>query len=127
MSDYLTKGFRAQLSSTMEATLRKVVCDIIIIFEESLHGHQMELVQKGEEVACLKVKLQAAELKLKEHEIGAVERSKTLITDTNKEVAVEPPGQMTDVPEIDFEGKMLNLDNVLLSTVFKNFFVPFKC
>ncbi|XP_058506380.1 zinc finger protein 595-like [Solea solea] len=120
MSDLLTRSFRAQLTLNMEATLKKAVCDIMRIFEDSLHDHQLELVQKGEEVAHLKVKLQTAELKLRDWDCKLTqeaEKSKTHInpqeaeqstnhiSETQREPGVDmnPSGQTTDVPEIDYE------------------------
>ncbi|KAG7517725.1 zinc finger 62-like [Solea senegalensis] len=108
MSDLLTSGFRAQLTLNMEATLKKAVCDIMRIFEDSLHDHQLALVQKGEEVAHLKVKLQTAELKLRDWDCKLTqeaEESKTHISETQREPGVDmnPSGQTTDVPEIDYE------------------------
>lgn len=86
--------------------------EIMQIFENSLHDHQMELAQKGEEVAHLKIKLQAAEIKLSEHERGgdrAVEVNITPVNETQieSEVVLNPSGQSSDVPEIDFEGMVL--------------------
>ncbi|XP_039975140.1 zinc finger protein 540-like isoform X2 [Xiphias gladius] len=66
MTDYLTSGFRTQLTAAMDSVLRRAVFEIMRIFETSLHDHQMELVQKGEEVAHLRIKLQTAELKRRE-------------------------------------------------------------
>lgn len=50
----------------MENLIRTAVLEISQIFEDSLHDHQLELGRKGEEIAYLKVKLQSAELRLKE-------------------------------------------------------------
>ncbi|GAA6225375.1 zinc finger protein 761-like [Lates japonicus] len=108
MTNYVTRGFRAQLTTAMDSVLRKAVIEIMQIFENSLHEHQMELAQKGEEVAHLKIKLQAAEIKLREHERGgdrAVEVNITPVNETQREseVVLNPSGQSSDVPEIDFE------------------------
>lgn len=97
MSDYLMRAFRAQLTTSMDSLLRKAVFEIMMMFENSLRDHQMELAQRGEEVAHLKIKLQRAEVKLSE-----VERGGDRGTETKKDV-VNPPEQTADVPEIDFE------------------------
>lgn len=44
--------------------------EIMMIFENTLHDHKMEMAQKGQEIAQLKIKLQAAEIKLTECEHG---------------------------------------------------------
>lgn len=80
-----------------------------MIFENSVHDHQKELAQKGEEIAHLKIKLQRAEIKLKESECGgdrAADMSKFTINETQREPedVLTVPGQTSDVPEIDFEG-----------------------
>ncbi|XP_040904824.1 zinc finger protein 728-like isoform X2 [Toxotes jaculatrix] len=108
MTDYLTRGFRAQLTTAMDAVLRRAVFEIMMLFENSLHDHQMELAHKGEEIAHLKTKLQTAEIKLREHECGGdrgVEMNKTQMNETQSEpeVVLNPSGQTSDVPEIDFE------------------------
>lgn len=69
--------------------------EIMKIFENSLHDHQMELAQKGEEIAQLKIKLQRTEIKLKES-----------VCEGDGGAA----GQTSDVPEIDFEGMTFKLD-----------------
>ena len=74
--------------------------EIMMIFENSLHDHQMELVQKGEEIARLKIRLQRAE-KLTESERGGNRGAE--INETQR-APVAAPGQTSDVPEIDFEG-----------------------
>lgn len=109
MSDYLKRAFRAQLTTTMDSLLRRAVFEIMTIFENSIHDHQMELAHKGEEVVQLKIKLQTAELKLRERECGgdgAVEVNKTHTSETQRqpEAVQNTPGQSTDVPEIDVEG-----------------------
>lgn len=90
------------------------MCEVMKIFESSLRGHQMELAQKGEEVAHLKVKLQTAEIKLRERECGGdglLEVNETQMSETQRElgVVVNPLVPTSDVPEIDFEGKVLKL------------------
>ncbi|XP_044060151.1 zinc finger protein 605-like [Siniperca chuatsi] len=108
MSDYLTREFRAQLTTTMDSVLRRTMFEIMKIFENSLHDHQMELAQKGEEIVQLKIKLQTAEIKLRESECGGdrgAEMKKTQMNETQREPedVLNPPGQTSDVPEIDFE------------------------
>ncbi|XP_039669111.1 zinc finger protein 62-like [Perca fluviatilis] len=108
MSEYLMRGFRAQVTTSMDSVLRRAVFEIMMIFENSVHDHQKELAQKGEEIAHLKIKLQRAELKLKESECGG-DREADMSTFTINETQREPedvltaPGQTSDVPEIDFE------------------------
>ncbi|KAK2849103.1 hypothetical protein Q5P01_008937 [Channa striata] len=102
------RAFRAQLTSTMDAVLRRAVIEIMTVFENSIHDHQMELAQKGEEVVQLKIKLQTAELKLRERECGGdrgLEINKTQTNETQRqpEEVLNTPGQTSDVPEIDFE------------------------
>ncbi|XP_054453780.1 oocyte zinc finger protein XlCOF22-like [Anoplopoma fimbria] len=100
MSDLLLKTFRAQLTTSMDSVLRRAVLEIMMIFENSLHDHQMELVQKGEEVAQLKVKLQRAEVKLSEIEHGGDRGTETKKRES--EDVPSGPEQTSDVPEIDF-------------------------
>ncbi|XP_029021211.1 uncharacterized protein LOC114864511 isoform X3 [Betta splendens] len=108
MSDYLKRAFRAQLTTTMDSLMRRVVFEIMTVFENSIHDHQMELAHKGEEVVQLKIKLQTAELKLKERECvrdGAVEMDKAYVNETQRlsEAIQNTPDQTSDVPEIDVE------------------------
>ncbi|KAL7394807.1 hypothetical protein ABVT39_004596 [Epinephelus coioides] len=105
MSDHLTRGFRAQLTTSMDSILRRAVFEIMMIFENTLHDHKMEMAQKGQEIAQLKIKLQAAEIKLTECEHGGgteAKMDKTQVIETQRE-PVDAPGQTPDVPEIDFE------------------------
>lgn len=109
MSDYLKRAFRAQLTTTMDSLLRSAVFEIMTVFENSIHDHQMELAHKGEEVVQLKIKLQTAELKLRERECGGdrgFENNKTVTSETQKqpEPVQNTPEQTSDVPEIDVEG-----------------------
>lgn len=88
--------------------------EIMKIFENSLHDHQIELVHKGEEIAQLKIELQRAEIKLKESECGGdrgAETNKTQINETPREPEDVLPasGQTSNVPEIDFEGIVFEL------------------
>ncbi|XP_026213145.1 zinc finger protein 345-like isoform X2 [Anabas testudineus] len=108
MSDYLKRAFRAQLTTTMDSLLRSAVFEIMTVFENSIHDHQMELAHKGEEVVQLKIKLQTAELKLRERECGGdrgFENNKTVTSETQKqpEPVQNTPEQTSDVPEIDVE------------------------
>nr|XP_012773165.2 zinc finger protein 252 isoform X3 [Maylandia zebra] len=108
MSDILTRGFKAQLTTAMESISRRAVFEIMKIFENTLYDNQMELAQKGQEVTQLKIKLQTAELKLKELEDARGRQVKTNQIQTNPsqtevEVVTETPGQSSEVPEIDFE------------------------
>lgn len=93
--------------------------EIMNIFENSLHDHRMELAQKGEEVAQLKIKLQTSEIRLKDSKCGSDgEEDKT--TAPTDQVEREPEAflpaseQPFEIPEIDFEGTVLNLCAVLL-------------
>uniref|UniRef100_A0A3Q1FLA1 Zinc finger protein 62 homolog n=1 Tax=Acanthochromis polyacanthus TaxID=80966 RepID=A0A3Q1FLA1_9TELE len=107
MSDYLTRAFRAQLTTTMDAVLRKAVFEVMKIFENTLYDHQMEMAQKGEEVAQLKIKLQTAELRLKDLELGGDKGAETKKTQTNptpKDTdVVNDASVQTSVPGINFE------------------------
>ncbi|XP_060935748.1 zinc finger protein 425-like [Limanda limanda] len=111
MSDILVREFRAQLNTALESVLRRAVCEIMMIFEGNLHAHHMELVNKGEEVAHLKTKLQTAEIKLTEREFGGVRRADKKITQTNRregnqrepEAVRKLRGRPARVPEIDIE------------------------
>lgn len=85
--------------------------EIAKIFENCLHDHQMELAQKGEEIVQLKIKLQASELKLKEIQDdndARVEMHQIQIIETQKEPE-NASKQTSNVPEIDFEGKVFKL------------------
>lgn len=68
------------------------------------------MAHKGEEIAQLKIKLQAAELKLKDFEMNSQRRAETTETQSKPEVVpvtpVTPvaPEQPVTVPEIDVEG-----------------------
>ncbi|XP_019962563.1 zinc finger protein 660-like [Paralichthys olivaceus] len=109
MPNCLVTGFRTKLNTALESVLSTAVCEIMSIFESSLHDHQMELAHKGEEVAHLKIKLQTAEIKLKEYEVGADREVEINETETNirklnqrePEAVGNPCGQTADAPEID--------------------------
>lgn len=94
--------------------------EIMNIFDNSLHDHRMELVQKGEEVAQLKIKLQRSEIQLKDSKCGGdgEEDKTTILTDHLKrepEVFPLASEQTSEIPEIDFEGsvKFINIQNAL--------------
>lgn len=83
--------------------------EIMKIFENSLHDHQMALAQKGEEIVQLKIKLQTAEIKLRGSECGGDRGAEMNISKINEmhrdpEDVLNAIGQTSDVPEIDFEG-----------------------
>nr|XP_020501505.1 zinc finger protein 260-like [Labrus bergylta] len=107
MSDYLMKEFRALLSTTMESVLRRAMFEIMKIFENSIHDHQLELAQKGEEIVQLKVKLQRAEIKLRDNGCAGDERAE--MNNTTSEIRNKPEdtlnasAQTSVVSEIDFE------------------------
>lgn len=105
MSDFLTRGFRAQLSTTMESVLRTAVFEIMKLFENNLYDHQIELAHKGEEIAQLKIKLQRAEVRLREIECRGEGERGTEVNELQKEPedVVNASGQTSEVPEIDFE------------------------
>lgn len=128
MSDILSRGFKAQLTIAMDSISRRAVFEIMKIFENTLYDNQMELLQKGEEVAQLKLKLQRAEVKLKDIEDGKgrqVEPNKaqTNSSQTKLDVVMETPGQTSEVPEIDFEGIILNAASLLI----KNAILEWVC
>lgn len=103
MADYLSRACRLQLTTAMENLIRTAVFEISQIFEDNLHDHQMELARKGEEIAYLKVKLQRAELRLKE--VSAVIGTDTSLSpsDESPRTSQEPAPQSSPVSEIDFE------------------------
>lgn len=112
MSDYLKRAFRAQLTSTMDSLLKRTVVELMTVFENSIHDHQMELAHKGEEVVQLKIKLQTAELKLRDRESRGdveVEINKSLRTETHRqpEALQTTSGHTANVPEIVVEGIVL--------------------
>ncbi|XP_054647101.1 zinc finger protein 878-like isoform X1 [Dunckerocampus dactyliophorus] len=67
MADNLSRGFRAQITTAMDAVLRTAVLGITEIFDQCVHGYCMELAEKGEVIARLEMKLQKTELLLKQH------------------------------------------------------------
>ncbi|KAM6923959.1 uncharacterized protein FYW49_006384 [Xenentodon cancila] len=105
MSDHLIRQFRVQLTTAMDSVLRTAVFEAIRIFENVLYGYQMELAQKGEEAAQLKIKLQRAELQVKELKDPRFEhcRGAEGNQSQNKPVVVNVPTQTSDVPETVFE------------------------
>ncbi|XP_070693020.1 oocyte zinc finger protein XlCOF28-like isoform X2 [Pempheris klunzingeri] len=108
MSDTLKREFMTQMGTLMDSVLKRTTFEIMKIFENSLHDHQMELAHKGEEIAQLKLKLQRAEIRLRENERGGARGAEMNMTQMN-ETQREPEdvlnihGQASDVPEIDFE------------------------
>ncbi|CAB1422286.1 unnamed protein product [Pleuronectes platessa] len=111
MSDILVREFRAQLNTALESVVRRAMCEIMMIFEGNLHAHRMELVNKGEEVAHLKIKLQKAEIKLTEREFGGDRGADKNTTQTKRregnqrepEAMKKLIGQTAGVPEIDIQ------------------------
>ncbi|XP_026185601.1 zinc finger protein 189-like isoform X2 [Mastacembelus armatus] len=108
MSNILTEGFRTQLSEAMDSILRNAVFEIMKIFENSLHEHQMALVQKGEEIVQLQIKLQKAEIKMVERECGddkgvAINETEIIEIKRKPEYVLNTCGETLDTPEIDFE------------------------
>ncbi|KAK5608666.1 hypothetical protein CRENBAI_022031 [Crenichthys baileyi] len=103
MSDQLMRGVRVQLTTTMDSVLRTAVFEVMRIFESALYNHKMEMAQKGEEIAQLTVKLQTAELKLKDFELRNPRGAEIIKTQTEPEDVPDAPGQSTTVPEIDVE------------------------
>lgn len=104
MADYLSRACRLQLTTAMENLIRTAVFEISQIFEDSLHDHQVELARKGEEIAYLKVKLQRAELRLKEVSASIGTDQSLNPSFESPRASEEPaPHQSSTVPEIDFE------------------------
>lgn len=114
MSDRLTREFRAKLTTTMDSVMRTTMFEIMRIFENSLSDFQTALVQRGEEIAHLKIKLQRTELRLKDIECGgdkAEEKSASQENQMKKEPedVTSPSEKPSHVPEFDFEGKTFKL------------------
>lgn len=103
MADYLSRACRLQLTTAMENLVRTAVFEISQIFEDNLHDHQMELARKGEEIAYLKVKLQRAELKLKEVSAGIETDTSLNPSYESPRTSQEPAPQSSPVSEGDFE------------------------
>lgn len=104
MADYLSRACRLQLTTAMENLIRTAVFEISQIFEDNLYDHQMELARKGEEIAYLKVKLQRAELRLKEVSAGNGLDPSSNPSYESLEASEEPvPQQSSTVSEVDFE------------------------
>lgn len=88
----------------MESLIRTAVFEISQIFEDSLHDHQVELARKGEEIAFLKVKLQWAELRLREVSVGNTTDQNINASLESPSVSVEPsPHQSWTAPETDID------------------------
>ncbi|XP_054890073.1 uncharacterized protein LOC129362538 isoform X2 [Poeciliopsis prolifica] len=103
MSDSLMRGVRVQLTTTMDSVLRTAVFEVMRIFESALYNHKMEMAQKGEEIAQLKTKLQATELKLKDFAMNSPRRAEMTETRSKPEVVPVGPEQPVTAPEIDVE------------------------
>lgn len=114
MSDRLTREFRAKLTTTMDSVMRTTMFEIMRIFENSLNDFQTELVQRGEEIAHLKIKLQRTELRLKDIECGGDKAQQKNTSQANQmkkepEDITSPSEKPSHVPEFDFEGKTFKL------------------
>lgn len=110
MSDHVTREFRAQLTTAMDSIMRRTMFEVMKIFDNSLSDFKLELVQKGEEIAHLKVKLQKAEVRLKDVKCSddkAEERNTSRKNQLDKDPDKVPhlSEQPSVVPEFDFEGK----------------------
>lgn len=84
--------------------------EVMKIFENSLTDFKLELVEKGEEIAHLKVKLQKAEVRLKDVKSSddkAEERNTSQKNPSDKDPDRVPhlSEPTSVVPEFDFEGK----------------------
>lgn len=85
--------------------------EVMKIFENSLSDFKLELVNKGEEIAHLKVKLQKAEVRLKDVKCSddkseEVNRSPNNQLDKDLDRGSHLAEQPSIVPEFDFEGKI---------------------
>lgn len=109
MSDYVTREFRAQLTTAMDSIMRRTMFEVMKIFENSLSHFKLELVNKGEEIAHLKVMLQKAEVGLKDVKCSddKAEEKDTSQNQLDKDPDRVPhlAQQPSIVPEFDFEGK----------------------
>lgn len=110
MSDQLTREFRAQLTTAMDSIMRRTMFEVMKIFENSLSDFKLELVNKGEEIAHLKVKLQNAEIRLNDVK-GSDNKAEEKNTSQKNQLDKDPDRvphlaeQPSIVPEFDFEGK----------------------
>lgn len=104
MADYLTRACRLQLTTAMENLIRTAVFEISQIFEDSLHDYQMELARKGEEIAYLKVKLQRAELRLREVSVSSGSDQISNSTHEGHGASEETALQSPINPEIEYDG-----------------------
>lgn len=95
----------------MDSALKRIVFEIMNIFENSLHDHQIQLTQEGEEIVQLKTKLQKAEVSVKEHEPASEREEENKTTQMGREPETVPnaPEHKSEVPEIDFEGTVSKL------------------
>ncbi|XP_072251789.1 uncharacterized protein [Leuresthes tenuis] len=103
MSNQMMRRLRVHLTTTMDSVLRTAVFEVMKIFENTLHDHQKEMTLKEEELAQLKLKLQTAELKLKDFQSGYLRRVKMKQTWTAPEIVVDAPGPTSNVSEIEHE------------------------
>lgn len=114
MSDRLTREFRDKLTTTMDSVMRTTMFEIMRIFENSLNDFQTELVQRGEEIAQLKIKLQRTELRLKDIECGGDKAQEKNTSQENQmkeepEDVTSPPEKPSHAPEFDLEGRAFKL------------------
>lgn len=84
--------------------------EVMKIFENTLSDFKLELVNKGEEIAHLQVKLQKAEVRLKD--VNCIDdKAEEKTTDQKNPLDKDPDKvphlaeQPSIVPEFDFEGK----------------------
>ncbi|KAM4554846.1 uncharacterized protein PAE49_014093 isoform 1-T3 [Odontesthes bonariensis] len=103
MSDQMMRRLKVHLTTTMDSVLRTAVFEVMKIFQNALCDHQMEMAMKEEEVAQLKIKLQTAELKLKDLPSECPGRVKINQTQTEPEVVLDAPGPTSEVSEIEHE------------------------
>lgn len=108
MSDFRMREIKALLNTTMESVLKRAVFEIMKIVENSIHDHQLELAQKGEEIVQLKVKLQSVEMKLRDAvyandpaQIAQIDKQFTKVQEGHKGVTKVTTPML--VPETDFE------------------------
>lgn len=108
MADRLTREFRAKLTTTMDSVMRTTMFEIMRVFENSLNDFQTELVQRGEEIAHLKIKLQRTELRLKDIEYGGDKAQENQMKKEPEDIT-SPSEKPSHVSEFDFEGKTFKL------------------
>ncbi|XP_029969484.1 zinc finger protein 445-like [Salarias fasciatus] len=105
MSDTLTRGFRSQLTTSMDVVLKRTVLEVMNIFENTVYEYRMQLSYKVKEVSELKAKLQTAELRLQallHGKDGGQEITQVASeTQTPSEAPTQTRTQSTDVSEVD--------------------------